>query len=142
MRLRQQAGQVEMIYYAYALDQMEHLFGVVSFRELLSAERSRRVREVMRTDYVFVVEDADQETVAQFLAKRRLLAVPVLDQEGHMLGIVTAQTLPDWFSRKPERTSSKLAVWRRWTAPTWKSLSGRWCANERDGSPFFLWARC
>ena len=87
---RQQAGQVEMIYYAYALDQMEHLIGVVSFRELLSAERSRRVREVMRTDYVSVVEDADQETVAQLLAKRRLLAVPVLDQEGHMLGIITS----------------------------------------------------
>lgn len=73
---RQQAGQVEMIYYAYALDRSQHLMGVVSFRELLSAERSRRVREVMHTDYVSVVEDADQETVAQLLAKRRLLAVP------------------------------------------------------------------
>ncbi len=87
---RQQAGQVEMIYYAYALDESQHLLGVVSFRELLSAERSRKVREVMRTDYVYVVEDADQETVAQILAKHRLLAIPVLDQEGHMLGIVTS----------------------------------------------------
>jgi magnesium transporter len=87
---RQQAGQVEMIYYAYALDESGHLLGVVSFRELLSAERSRRVREVMRTDYVHVVEDDDQETVAQLLAKHRLLAVPVLDQEGHMVGIVTS----------------------------------------------------
>ncbi len=88
--IRQQAGQVEMIYYAYALDESQHLIGVVSFRELISAERSRKVREVMRTDYVFVLEDADQETVAQLLAKRRLLAVPVLDQEGHMLGIITS----------------------------------------------------
>jgi magnesium transporter len=88
--IRRQAGQVEMIYYAYALDESEHLMGVVSFRELLSAERSRKVRETMRTDYVFVLEDADQETVAQLLAKRRLLAVPVLDQEGHMLGIITS----------------------------------------------------
>jgi magnesium transporter len=87
---RQQAGQVEMIYYAYALDESQHLMGVVSFRELISAERSRKVREVMRTDYVSVLEDADQETVAQLLAKRRLLAVPVLDQEGHMLGIITS----------------------------------------------------
>ena len=87
---RQQAGQVEMIYYAYALDESQHLMGVASFRELLSAERSRRVRDVMRTDYVFVSEDADQETVAQLLAKRRLLAVPVLDQEGRMQGVVTS----------------------------------------------------
>ena len=88
--IRQQAGQVEMIYYAYVLDDSQHLMGVASFRELLSAERSKRVREVMRTDYVFVLEDADQETVAQLLAKRRLLAVPVLDQDGHMQGIVTS----------------------------------------------------
>ena len=87
---RQQAGQVEMIYYAYALDPAQHLLGVVSFHELLSAERTRKIREVMRTDYVFVLEDADQETVAQLLAKRRLLAVPVLDPEGRMLGIITS----------------------------------------------------
>jgi magnesium transporter len=87
---RQQAGQVEMIYYAYTLDEAQHLMGVVSFRELLSAERSRKVRDVMRTDYVSVLEDTDQETVAQLLAKRRLLAVPVLDPKGRMLGIITS----------------------------------------------------
>ena len=69
--IRQQAGQVEMIYYAYVLDDAQHLMGVISFRELISADRSRKVREVMRTDYVFVLEDADQETVAQLLAKKR-----------------------------------------------------------------------
>jgi magnesium transporter len=87
--IRQQAGQVEMIYYAYVLE-AEHLLGVVSFRELISGERSRKVREIMRTDYLSVREDDDQETVAQLLAKHRLLAVPVLDQEGHMLGIITS----------------------------------------------------
>jgi len=89
-KIRQQAGNVEMIYYAYVLDEFEHLLGVASFRELLSAERSRRVREIMHTDYASVVEDTDQESVAQLLAKRRLLAVPVLDHNGHMLGIVTS----------------------------------------------------
>ena len=88
--IRRQAGEVEMIYYAYVLDESEHLLGVLSFRELLSVERSRKVRDAMRTNYVFVLEDADQETVAQLLAKHRLLAVPVLDQEGHMLGIITS----------------------------------------------------
>ena len=43
--IRRQAGEVEMIYYAYVLDESEHLLGVLSFRELLSAERSRKVRE-------------------------------------------------------------------------------------------------
>ncbi|HEY1262555.1 MAG TPA: magnesium transporter, partial [Terriglobales bacterium] len=88
--IRQQARTVEMIYYAYAVGEDHHLMGVVSFRELISAERSKLVREVVHTDYVFVDEDADQETVAQLLAKRRLLAVPVLDSDGHMLGVVTS----------------------------------------------------
>jgi magnesium transporter len=88
--IRQQALHVEMIYYAYALDESEHLLGVISFRELLSAERSRKVREVMSTNYVSVFEDTDQEIIAQLMAKRRLLAVPVLDQDGHMLGVVTS----------------------------------------------------
>jgi magnesium transporter len=98
--IRQQAGQVEMIYYAYALDESQHLMGVVSFRELLSAERSRKVREVMHTDYAFVLEDADQETVAQLLAKRRLLAVPVLDQEGRILGIITGADVAGLIQRE------------------------------------------
>jgi magnesium transporter len=88
--IRQQAGNVEMIYYAYVLDEMQHLLGIVSFRELISAERSKKVRDLMHTDYVLVAEDTDQETVAQLLAKKRLLAVPVLNSEGAMLGIVTS----------------------------------------------------
>jgi magnesium transporter len=92
-QLRQHAGHVEMIYYAYVLDDAQHLVGVVSFRELLAAGRSKKVRDVMRTDFVFVPEDEDKEVVAQLLAKRRLLAVPVLDRDGHMQGIVSATDL-------------------------------------------------
>ena len=88
--IRRQAGQVEMIFYAYVLDESQHLMGIVSFRELLSAERSRTIRELMRKDYVFVLEDADQETVAQLLAKRHLLAIPVQDQDGRMVGVITS----------------------------------------------------
>src|SRR5258707_13223812 len=65
--IRQQAGQVEMIYYAYALDETEHLMGVVSFRELLSAERSRRGSVAIASDYVSVLGGADQEMGAQLL---------------------------------------------------------------------------
>jgi magnesium transporter len=90
--IRRQAGQVEMIYYAYVLDH-ERLLGVISFRELISAERSRRVRDVIRTNYVFVPEDEDREAVAHLLAKHRLLAIPVVDADGHMMGIVSSTDL-------------------------------------------------
>jgi len=91
--IRRQVGHVEMIYYAYALDDLQHLLGVVSFRELLSAERNKKVRDIMRTNYVSVPEDADKEVVAHLLALHRLLAVPVLDRDGHMRGIVTSADL-------------------------------------------------
>jgi magnesium transporter len=91
--IRRQAGQVEMIYYAYVLDDAQHLLGVASFRELISAERSKKVRDVMRMDYVSVPEDEDKEAVAQLLAKRRLLAVPVIDADGRMKGIVSSTDL-------------------------------------------------
>jgi len=92
-QLRQHAEHVEMIYYAYVLDDAQRLLGVVSFRELLAADRSKKVREVMRTDYVFVSEDEDKEAVAQRLAKHRLLAIPVLDADRHMMGIVSSADL-------------------------------------------------
>jgi len=91
--IRRQAGQVEMIYYAYALDDAQHLLGVISFRELISADRSKKVRDVMHADYVFVREDEDKEAVAQVLAKYRLLAVPVVDADKHMMGIVSSADL-------------------------------------------------
>ncbi len=88
--IRRQAEQLEMIYYAYVLDDAQHLAGVVSFRELLSADRSKQVRDVLRMDFVSVLEDADKEEIAQLLARRRLLAVPVVDTDGRMLGIVSS----------------------------------------------------
>jgi len=90
--IRRQAEQIEMIYYAYVLDDSQHLLGVISFRELVSADRSKKVRDVMRTDYLSVPEDEDKE-IAQILAKQRLLAIPVVDSEKHMMGIVSSADL-------------------------------------------------
>jgi len=91
--IRRQAEQVEMIYYAYVLNDSQHLLGVISFRELVSAGRSKTIRDVMRKDYVSVSEDEDKEIVAQILAKHRLLAIPVVDSDKHMLGIVSSADL-------------------------------------------------
>src|SRR5262249_21914099 len=93
--VRRQAGELEMIFYAYVQDKDDRLLGVVSFRELLTADRSKRVQNVMRVDYASVLEDADKEEVAQLLGRRRLLAVPVLDSEDRMLGIISGADLVD-----------------------------------------------
>jgi magnesium transporter len=87
--LRRQAGQVETVYYAYVLDADQHLLGTVSLRELLSAGHDQTLRNVMRTNFQFVLENARQEAVEKLMADHRLLALPVVTRSGVMQGIVT-----------------------------------------------------
>jgi magnesium transporter len=94
--LRLQAiDETGQLYYAYVLDPGERLLGVLSFRNLLLARPSRTVREVMTSDLATVSPETDQEEVARLLAERRLLAVPVVDGEGRMQGIITADDVLD-----------------------------------------------
>jgi magnesium transporter len=67
----------------------------VSFRELFVAQPERTVREVMRTDVVTVRDDQDQEEVSRILAQHDLIALPVVDREGRMKGIVTFDDIVD-----------------------------------------------
>ena len=93
--LRHQASHVETIYYAYVLDEAQRLLGVVGFRDLFSSDRSKLVRDIMRTQFLSASEQMDQEAVARLFAESRLLAIPVLDSEGRMQGIVTADDIVD-----------------------------------------------
>lgn len=92
---RQTRAQVESLYYAYVLDESEKLLGTVSFRELLTARGDARVREIMNTDFVAVREEMDQEELSLLFADRDLMALPVVDGEGRMQGIVTADDIVD-----------------------------------------------
>jgi len=94
--LRRQARErVETIYYIYVLDAQQRLLGVVSFRELFAAPAEKTVREVMQTEPISVPEDLDQESVSQLIAQHDLMAVPVLDAEGCMKGIITIDDIVD-----------------------------------------------
>jgi magnesium transporter len=94
--LRMQARQnLETINYAYVLDSQQHLRGVLSLRELFTAPGDKRVSEIMNTDLITVSEDTDQETVGHLLARHDLVAIPVLDAEERMKGIVTFDDIVD-----------------------------------------------
>ena len=92
---KQRREHVETINYAYVLDDQQHLLGVVSIRELFSADPRTRVRDVMRTQVVTVTDQQDQEVVSKVLADHNLIAVPVVDAEGRMRGIVTFDDVVD-----------------------------------------------
>ncbi|RMG13338.1 MAG: magnesium transporter [Planctomycetota bacterium] len=92
---RQARDRLETIYYAYVLDAGQRLLGVCSFRELFAASPSSPVREVMEDDPVTIDEDTDQEAVARLFLRYGFLALPVVDAEGRMKGIVTIDDIVD-----------------------------------------------
>jgi magnesium transporter len=92
---RQTRERIESIYYAYVLDQQLHLLGVVSFRQLMMARGDARVRDVMATDLVTVPDEMDQEAVSRLFAQHNFMAIPVVDADQRMQGIVTADDIVD-----------------------------------------------
>lgn len=86
---------VEMIYYAYVIDSGQKLVGVVSFRQLLLAPPNKLVREIMQMDMITIPEDMDQEEVSRRISSTDLMALPVVNAEGHMKGIVTVDDVVD-----------------------------------------------
>jgi magnesium transporter len=88
--MRKQVNEkLETIYYGYVLDSQQRLLGVVSFRDLFSAKGNAKVSEVMKKDVITVPENMDQEVVGRLFAQHDLMALPVIDADGRMKGIVT-----------------------------------------------------
>src|SRR5512142_341046 len=92
--LRKQAREhLETLNYLYVLDAEQHLLGVVSFRDLFRVPGAKVLREVMQTDVVSVLDTMDQEGVARVFAQHGWNAIPVVDGDGRMKGIVTADDI-------------------------------------------------
>jgi len=94
--LRRQARErLETIYYVYVLDTEQRLIGVITFRELFAAAPDKTVRDIMHTDVVTAHESMDQEALSRLFAEHNFLAIPVLDDERHVKGIVTVDDIVD-----------------------------------------------
>lgn len=92
--LKQQARtQIETIYYVYVLDGDQKLLGVASLRQILSAPPERRVHEIMETELKVIPDDMDQEEVSRVFSQNEFTAMPVVDSEGRMKGIVTVDDI-------------------------------------------------
>ncbi len=92
---KQARTSVPTIQSIYVLDEAQRLLGVVRLRALLTASPDRRVRDVMNPDPVFVTENQDQEVVSKLFAQHDLMALPVVDAERRMKGIVTVDDIVD-----------------------------------------------
>lgn len=100
----------EMVYYIYvvASEEDDRLVGIVSLRELLVAPPEQRVSDIMCTDFIAVPVTTSDREVARTMARYNLLALPVIDEEGHLQGIVTVDDameiiLPNEWKKKIPR---------------------------------------
>jgi len=109
--LGRQAENLETLYYLYVVDDTDHLRGVVSARQLVSAmtRPDTRLSELMETDVAAVDVLDDQELVASKVARYDLLAIPVVDDEHRVLGIVTHDDVIDVMREEAVEDAHRIA---------------------------------
>lgn len=93
--IRKAAEDAELIYYVYVLDEQEHILGLVSLRELITALPTTPIKDIAIDDVVTVELQATRDEVATTIARYDFVAVPVVDAEGRMRGIVTVDDVID-----------------------------------------------
>lgn len=111
-RLREMEPEAETIYYVYVVDEEEHLVGVISLRDLIIARPECQIETFMKTQVKSLHVDASVEDVARRFERYKLLALPVVDDDQVLQGIVTIddtleQLLPPDWRRRPARRSEE-----------------------------------
>src|SRR4029077_1916172 len=86
---------VEMVFYLYVVDARRHLVGVTSLRRLLLVSPETPLKRIMTPEMISVRVDTDQEEVARQVASYNLLAVPVVDEENKLVGVITVDDVID-----------------------------------------------
>ena len=95
-RLREIEPDAETIYYLYVVDEAGHLVGVLSLRRLITSPPDKLISEIMIKENITVSPEMTHREVANFISKYNLLAVPVVDQDKKILGIVTVDDVMDF----------------------------------------------
>lgn len=98
--LRDEAPDAETIYQAYVVDEQRNLLGVVSLRDLILADLNKSLQDLMTSDVVRALVTDDQEDIAKKIARYDLLALPITDDDGVLVGIVTYDDAMDVVSEE------------------------------------------
>ncbi|MDI9405558.1 MAG: magnesium transporter [Chitinophagaceae bacterium] len=101
--VRRRARDTETIYALYVTDGSRHLTGILSLRDLVIADPNERIGDVMTRDVINVSTDTDQEEVARAIQRYDFLAVPVVDREQRLVGIVTVDDVIDVIEQEATR---------------------------------------
>jgi magnesium transporter len=124
----QSARDVEMVFYLYVVDARRHLVGVTSLRRLLLVSPETPLKRIMTPELISVRVDTDQEEVARQVASYNLLAVPVVDEENKLVGVITVDDVIDVIKDEATEDLYRLAGVsgdERVTTPAFESLRKR-----------------
>lgn len=108
--LRNAAPDAETIYYVFVIDEMKKLAGIVTLRDLIIAEEDTLIESIMNDRVVSVSVGEDQEEVARMIKDYDFLAMPVVDFQDHLLGIITVDDIIDVLDEEASDDYSKLAA--------------------------------
>ena len=100
---------VEMVFYLYVVDERGHLVGVVSLRRLLLVSPETPLKRIMTADLMSARVHMDQEEVARLVAAYNLLAIPVVDEENKLVGIITVDDVIDVIKEEATEDIYRLA---------------------------------
>lgn len=106
--LRQAAPDKETIYYAYVINDKRELLGLVSLKNLIVARRDAVIKDIMHEDAIYATVDEDQELAARKMQKYDLIAMPVLNEAGAMVGIITHDDAVDVITQEQTEDMEKL----------------------------------
>jgi magnesium transporter len=106
--LRQQAPSRETIYSIYVLDEDQHLLGFISLRDLILANPNTRISNAMQREVISVRVEQDREEAAQVLAKYDVLALPVVDNQHRLVGIITHDDVIDVMIEEATEDAQKM----------------------------------
>jgi len=105
----QNAQDAEMVFYLYVVDERNHLVGVISLRQLITIPSDTRLKKIMNTDVISVRAELDQEEVARIVSRYNLLAIPVVDEENKLAGIITVDDVIDVIREEATEDFLKMA---------------------------------
>ncbi|HJU06023.1 MAG TPA: magnesium transporter [Nitrospiraceae bacterium] len=109
IRRLQHATDAEMVFYIYVTDKEDHLVGVLSLRQLLTVPPATPLKHIMTRDVISVAVDMDQEEVARQVARYNLLAVPVVEKDQTLVGIITVDDVVDVIREEATEDMLKMA---------------------------------
>jgi magnesium transporter len=109
IRRLQQATDAEMVFYIYVTDKDERLVGVLSLRQLITVPPATPLKNIAVRDVISVTVDMDQEEVARQVASYNLLAIPVVDKDGTLVGIITVDDVVDVIREEATEDMLKMA---------------------------------